>query len=187
MINLLPLDDRKQLRAARTNVLLFRYCIGLVFAAVFVGIATGAIYILMTTMKQSAEVVITDNQAKVANYSTVQAQADDYRKNLSEAQAVFAEEVQFSKLYVELARILPAGTALESLAVEGSSLGTPMELPVKIKGEQQAIDLIAAFKGSAVFSNAASYGTLTMNAGDDKAEYPYVLSVNVTVNKGALK
>lgn len=187
MINLLPLDDRKQLQAARTNVLLMRYSIGLSFAAVFVGLTTLAIYVLLTNMKLTAESTIATNQSRVANFSTVQTQADAYRADLTDAQTVFNDEVQFSKLYLEIARLLPAKTALDSLALDAGTLGSPMELPVKIKGEEQATALITAFRASAIFGNAASYGTLALNSADDKDAYPYVLTVNVTINKGALK
>ena len=187
MINLLPLDDRKQLHAARTNVLLLRYSIGLVFAAVFAGLTTVAIYAILTNMKLTAEATITSNQSRASNFSTVQTQADEYRKNLTNAQTVFNEEIQFSKLYLEIAHLLPANTALDSLVLDSSTIDSPMELPVKIKGEAQATALIASFKSSAVFNNEASYGTLALNTADDKEKYPYVLTVNVKINKGALK
>ena len=187
MINLLPIDDRRQLQAARTNVLLLRYSIGLVLAAVFLGLATIAFYVVLTSMKQSAENVISKNQARVANYSTVQAQADAYKGYLSTAQGIFSQDVNYAKLYLGIARLMPANTALESLTLDGTTLGTPMEIPVKIKGEQQATALVESFRSSPIFNNTASYGTLSMNTGDDKATYPYILTVKVTVNKGALK
>lgn len=187
MINLLPHDDRRQLRAARTNVLLLRYSIGLVFASIFVGLTTVVMYLLLTSLKQSAESVITSNQSKVANFSTVQAQADEYRKNLAAAKTVFDAEIQYSRLYLEISHALPAGTALDVLDLNTSSIGKPIQLPVKIQGEQQAGALLTSFRGSAVFNNTASYGTLTMNTGEDNDKYPYILTVNVTINKGAVK
>lgn len=187
MINLLPMGDRRQLLAARTNVLLLRYTIGLILAALFLGLASVAIYILLTTMKQSADTVISENQSKVANFSTVQSQAEEYKRYLSTAQAAFSEDVQFAKLYLEITRLLPANTALEALTLDAATLNAPMELPVKIKGEEQAIALVESFRSSAIFNNTASYGSLSMNTGDDKAVYPYTLTVKITVNKGALK
>jgi Tfp pilus assembly protein PilN len=186
MINLLPPDDRRQLQAARSNLLLLRYNVGLVFAAIFLGLATLAIYFILTSMHQAAEKNIADNQAKVSNFSTVRAQEESYRKNLTDAKALFDEEIQYSKLYLDIARALPEGTALQSLDLNPAMLGTPQELPVKIRGEKQAEALLTALQSSALFNNAATYGTLTMNTEDDKATYPYIITVNVTLNKGAL-
>ena len=187
MINLLPPDNRRQLRAARSNLLLVRYNVGLTLAAAFLGLVTLAIYFILSGMQQAAEQNIASNQAKVSNFSTVQAEADAYQKSLTEAKSLFDEEIQYSKLYLEIANTLPSGTALDTLELDASTLGTPLELPVKIRGEQQAQALLSAFQSSALFNNTASYGTLSMNTGDDNATYPYIITVKVTINKGAIK
>lgn len=187
MINLLPLDQRRQLRAARTNVLLFRYSIGLVFVAVALGLSVGAGYFLLTNEMKSADTTIASNQSRVGNLSAVQAQADEYRKNLADAKTLLDSEIQYSKIYLELAHIMPEGTALDTLTLDPSKIGAPLTLPVKIKGEQQASSLLTAFRGSTLFNNSASYGALTANAGSDSATYPYVITINVTINKGAIQ
>lgn len=187
MINLLPLDQRRQLRAARTNVLLFRYSIGLVFVAVALGLSVAAGYFLLTNEMKTADATIASNQSRVGSLSAVQAQADEYRKNLADAKTLLDSEIQYSKIYLEIAHIMPEGTALDALALDPSKLGAPLVLPVKIKGEQQATSLLNAFRSSALFNNSASYGSLTANSGADSATYPYIISINVTINKGAIQ
>ena len=187
MINLLPKEQQRQLRAARTNVLLFRYSIGLVFALIFMLLATLAAFVLLTNMKDAAENTISDNQAKVANFSTIQAEADSYRKDLSDAKTLFDSQIQYSKIYLEIARVMPAGTALDSLNLSPSSIGAPLTLPIKIQGERQATSLLSAFQRAAIFNNSASFGALTINTGDDSGTYPYIITINATINKEAIK
>lgn len=187
MINLLPTEQQRQLQAARTNVLLFRYSIGMIFAAVFLALAVLAAFLLLTTMKQGAEVTISNNQARVGNFGTVQVQADSYRKDLSDAKSLFDSEIQYSKLYLAIAQVIPAGTALENLALNPTTVGAPQTIPVKIKGETQASDLLSAFQHAPIFNNSASFGKLTMNTGDDSFTYPYIITINVTINKEAIK
>lgn len=187
MINYLPPDQKKQLRAARTNVLLFRYNIGLIFVASFLTLATLTVFLLLSSEKKAAEDMITANQSRASNFSSVQARADSFRKDLSDAKAIFDNEILYSKIYLEIAGILPAGTALEALDLNESQLGTPLSLSFKIKGEQQAASLLSAFKHSTMFGGAASYGTLKANTGTDSASYPYIISINVTIDKGAVR
>lgn len=187
MINLLPRDQQRQLRAARTNVLLFRYGIGLAFATVALGASVLTGFVLLSTEMKNAENTIASNQARVGNFSSVQIQADDYRKNLAEAKTLLDGEIQYSKIYLELARVMPEGTALESLNLDPAKIGTPLTLPVKIKGEAQATSLLTAFRGSSLFNNSASYGSLTANSGADSGVYPYIITINVTINKGAIQ
>lgn len=187
MINLLPTDYLRQLRAARTNVLLLRYSIGMMLVAVSLGLATLAVFMLMSTLKTTAESTIASNQARVSNFASVQSQADSYRQDLSNAKLLLDNEIRYSKIYLEVARIMPTGTALETLNLNPSNIGAPLSLPIKIMGEKQATSLLSAFRSSAIFSNSASYGALTPNAGSDSGTYPYIITINVTINKGAIK
>jgi hypothetical protein len=187
MINLLPMEQQRQLRAARTNVLLFRYSIGMVLVAAFLGLAVLITFVLLTNMKQAAEKTITDNQSRAGNFSNVQAQADSYRQDLADAKALFDSEVQYSKLYLQIAQTMPAGTALENLALSPTTLGTPQTIPVKIKGEAQAGILLSTFQNAEIFNKSASFGKLTMNTGSDSGVYPYVITINTTINKEAIK
>jgi hypothetical protein len=187
MINLLPADYLRQLRAARTNVLLLRYSIGLILVAISLALATLAVFMLLGSLKTAAQNTIASNQAKVGNFTSVQSQADAYRQDLSDAKLLLDNEILYSKIYLEIARIMPAGTALQSLDLNPSNIGTPLSLPVKIVGERQATSLLSAFRSSAIFSKSASYGALTPNMGTDSTAYPYIITINVTIDKGAIK
>lgn len=183
MINYLPPDQRKQLRAARSNVLLVRYNIGLIFAASFLTLAILAIFLLLTSEKQAAENEITVNQASVGNFSAVQTRADSFRKDLTDAKILLDSEISYSKIYIEISRLIPSGAVLESLALDASKIGTPLSLSLKIKGEQQANNLLTAFKSSTMLGNAARYESLSANTDTDNDTYPYIITINVTINK----
>lgn len=187
MINYLPAEQQKQLRAARSNVLLVRYNIGLIFAAAFLSLAILTIFLLLTNEKKNAEDTIVSNQARVGNFSAVQTQADSFRKNLTDAKTLFDNETDYSKIYLEISRLIPSGAILDSLKLDQAQIGQPMTLSMKIKGEQQATSLLNAFKGSAMFGNAATYESLSANAGTDSGTYPYVIAINVTINKSEVK
>lgn len=187
MINYLPPDQRKQLRAARTNVLLVRYNIGLVFAASFLTIAILAIFLLLTNEKQAAENEIATNQASVSDFSAVQAQADLFRQELANAKTLFDSQISYSKIYLMISSKTPPGAVLEPLTLDPSKIGTPMSLSFRIKGETQARNVLNSFQSSSMFSNTASYESLSANTGEDSGEYPYVITISVTINKSEVQ
>jgi len=184
MINLLPDAQKRQLRAARSNVLLVRYIMALVFVVAFLGIAIFATNFILTSLKKEAEADITANQAKVAGFATVQLQANQFRTSLSRAKTLLDNEIDYSKVIIDTARLLPAGTVLDSLALDQTSFGKPIILSLKVAGQNQAVALRNAFMSSPLYSNV-SFGTLSTNSDADANMYPYKLNLNVTLNKAA--
>src|SRR6266542_973858 len=112
MINLLPQEEKKQFRAARTNTLLIRYNIALIGAMAFLGIAMAVVYIYLGNAKANSEQIITDNKAKASGYAAVESQANIFRSNLAIAKQILGNEVTYSKVILAIANLLPAGTTL---------------------------------------------------------------------------
>lgn len=75
MINLLPPESKRELRAARSNTLLLRYNIFLLGALAFLFLATGIVYVYLSDAKTKAERTVAENQVRTANYSAVERQA----------------------------------------------------------------------------------------------------------------
>lgn len=184
MINLLPDAQKRQLRAARSNVLLVRYIIALIFILAFLGVALFATHLILTSLKNEAEADIAANQAKVSGFGTVQANAAQFRGALTKAKTLLDNEVDYAKVITETAQLLPTGTALDSLQLDQTSFGKPIVLSIQIKGQDQAVALRNAFLSSPLYSNV-SFGTLSINNGADANTYPYTIDLNVTLNKAA--
>lgn len=156
----------------------------MVFVIVFL---TGAIFVtnfLLTSAKSAAETNISENQAKVADFNTVQAQATQFRSSLSKAKGLLDSATKYSKVIVATANLLPSGTAIDKLQLDNTSFGKAMVFIVKVQGESQALALRSAFQSSPLYSNV-SYGKLSTNSDNDSSTYPYTIELNATLNKGA--
>ena len=83
MINLLPVQMKKELRAARSNTLLLRYNILMVVALAFLA---GAIYMTQYSLddtKKDKLAWVQSNNSQVEGYAAVQAKAKEFRDNLA--------------------------------------------------------------------------------------------------------
>lgn len=183
MINLLPPEEKRQLRAARTNSLLLRYNIFLVGAVVFMGLAVGITYVFLSTAKANAEAIISENKTKVADFATVQAEADVFRTNLSIAKQILDNEVIYTDVMLAIAALLPSGTALDKLSLDSQTFGTPTTLSARTTNYEAALRLKDAFQNSPLFTDV-HFQSITSGG---QSPYPLTVNLTVTIKKDAAK
>lgn len=182
MINLLPPDDKKQIRAARVNVLLLRYNTMLGFGIVFLALALAVAYFFLMTSKQAAETTIADNARKEGSYAEVKTQAETFRTQLSSSKSILDGQISYAKAALAIAKLLPEGTALSSLKLDETSFTTPLLLTVKLSNEAAAAQLMKNFQGSSLFSNITK-GKISVGQG----AFPYIMELTVTMSKEAAR
>jgi hypothetical protein len=186
MINLLPPEEKRQLRAAQSNVLLLRYNEALVFAVAFLVIALGVVYVFLNNTSTVAQKTITDNKAKVVDYAPIQAQASQFRANLATAKQILDGEVTYSKVILEIAKLMPSGTVLQNLGLDSSTFGTSTQLIALAKDYPTALSLKDSFQKSTLFSDV-HFDSITSTTGGTDNTYPMVVTLDVTIKKGAAK
>jgi Tfp pilus assembly protein PilN len=184
MINLLPLEEKRQIQAARTNVLLFRYALLTACVMVATGLMVGAGFVIMNTSKAEAEKKIALNASKASSYKSVQAEAETFRANLSTAKTILDKEVNYTKVILAIAQTLPADVTLDNLDLDANTFGTPFVLSAKAKSYDGGLALKSALEKSDVFSNVSLQG-MTIAASD--TGYPVSVQLNVTINKDVAK
>lgn len=188
MINLLPDGYKKEIRAARTNVILLRYnflflgALGLLFAGSL------TVYLFLNGSKMAAEQINRDNVTKSAEYASTQKEAESYRKNLSIAAKILNNEVTYTDRVFDITRLLPKGVILDSLNLNAKEFGTQTLINAHAKDFSSASELKRTFEESSVFSNVHFQVISNEAIGNStNEEYPISISINVTMNKAAKK
>lgn len=181
MINLLPADNIRQLKAARANTILVRY---LFITAALIILLLGAVataYQLLSAQKVAAEDRIIENQAKTTDFATVQQQADAVRSSLSSAKTALDSEIHYSTALLRIASALPTSTRIKSLSLDAQSLTQPMTLETTVTSEEQAYALRTALGQSEyVVPGSVKFGNLTAPGADSP---DYTLEISVTFKK----
>jgi len=183
MINLLPPEQKRQLRAARSNTLLLRYNIAQLGGIVFLSLAIGFTYIYLNTMKTNAEEVINQNREKVTGYASVEAKATEFRANLATAKQILDKEVTYTKVILEISQLLPSGVVLGNLNLDSQTFGTETTLSAQAKDYSRALALKDSFQNSPLFSDVHFQNITNSGASD----YPVTVSLSVTIKKDAAK
>lgn len=189
MINLIPLDDRKQLAAARTNTLLLRYIILIAIVITLLIVEMVGVYFIVSAGKTSNEQIISENEAKTAQYASVKQQATAFQSNLSTAKYIIGKQVPYTTLMLALANNLPSGAVIEKLTIDPTTFGTPSLLTVRTTSYDNAVAVKSALQQAKVGKNnlftSVSFQSVSSSEGD-KTGYPFTAAYNVTYSKEAL-
>jgi len=185
MINLLPPSEKRQIRAAQTNVLLVRYIVVSLLLAVLLIIATTGVYLLMKQSKKSAEETIAQSTAKSANYQQAEHEANVFNQDLATAKSILDKEVHYSKIIVKIAQSLPSGVVLESLTLDSKTFGQPMTLNALGRNYHDALRLKSSLERSSMFSDVRLQ-SVSQNT-SNKDSYGLTIVLSVTINPEVAK
>lgn len=166
MINLLPPNDKKQIRAGLSNTLLIRYCIVSMLLAVPLFLLLGGVYLVMINSKNLAEETIEDSLAKSSEYAEVKSQAQEFNSNLSIAKSILDKEVKYSKIAVAIAQAIPAGMSLENLTLDAQSFGQPMSINARGNTYDDAVTFKNILEQSTTFQDVRLQSVSKREEGD---------------------
>lgn len=181
MINLLPEENKKELRAARMNVVLLRYNILTLAAVGCLLIALAGFYIYLTSTKSNAEAANAENIAKAAEFATTKQEAEEYRKNLATAKQILNNEVNYTSLVFGITELLPKGVVLDNINLSAQDFGNQTSLTAHAKNYDAATALKQNFEQSKMFDNV--YFQTINNESDQSSGYPISITISVKINK----
>ena len=181
MINLLPPEQKKQIRAGQSNVLLFRYCIASLILAVVLGAIVTITYFTMQKSKQTAETALEEGQLKNAQHMSVQQAATEFSNNLAIAKTVLDKEIRYTSVAIKIAQVLPSGVVLDSLQLDAQVFGKPIVLSARGRSYDDAIRLKTAFEQSPLFQDPhlLSVSQSSEEGGDDQS---VTISISVIIS-----
>lgn len=181
MINLLPPEHKRDIRAARTNTLLIRYNLLLVGVLAFLLLAIGVVYVYLSNSKASADMTIKENKEAVAGFAATEQEAQTFRQNLATAKEILDREVNYTDVILNISRALPSGSILTNLSLDASSFGKETTLAAQVKSYDKAIALKDALSQSGLFTDV-HFQSITSSS---NADYPITVNLFVTFKKEA--
>lgn len=181
MINLLPDDYKKELRAARANVVLLRYNIFTLIAVGFLVLSCVVIYLLINENKRTAEEANIANVAKASSYASTRSQAEEYRKNLAITKQILNNEVNYTDVIFAITSLLPSGVVLDGVNLNASDFGNQTNFAAHAKNYDAVAKLKQNFQNSKLFTNVFFQ---TINAAETGSDaYPISVNISVKINK----
>lgn len=183
MINLLPEDQKQEIRSGRVNVVLTRYIIIILLAFAFLVALLGGSYFVLSQTKASAERLVGVNSNKAAAYSSTKAQVDNLSTQLSQTKTILDQEILYSNVLMNIGQQMPAGTVLENISLNSASFtGAPVTLKAYAKTTDAAVALREKFQSAPIFTNV-NFQSVSDSAGIPG--YPVTVSMTLVITKAA--
>lgn len=185
MINLLPIDDKREILAGRTNRILLRYMVSLLVILGVIMIVFVFAYILLFAQKANSEQRIATNEAKVAERADDVAAIDEFTQNLATIKQILAKRAEYSAAVVRIAQATPGGVIIDTVALSPASLTEPQTLSFRAKSESRALALKDSFNASSDYFTDAHFTSVARGEGGEgiEAAYPYTVELTVTFKK----
>ncbi len=148
MINLLPPDQKEQVRYAKLNRLALVY----VRTTVAVVLVLGAIfgYALVQLKKQTDDVTakVTAEKGTIASLNkTFTPKAKDANDRLTAIKYVLATQTRFSGVVADIAKVVPQGVSIDAMTLTGDD-----KAPVRINVTAQSYAAALAFRNALITS-----------------------------------
>lgn len=190
MINLLPPDNKKDIRAGYANVIIVRYIVLVLVAfGVLAGIV-GVAYVTQANLRVTAQERVDNAAENTGAYETTKQEAETFRTNLATAKQILDKELKYSELIIAIAKALPDNVYLDTLSLDAETLGEPVSLTASAKTIKDAQKLKASFEQNSDLFSDVHYESIAPQAqsGEDRSSsaYPIKVSISVTIKKDAL-
>lgn len=188
MINLLPPERSKQLNAARQNTLLLRYVIGTLIVLGLVVAVHIAAFALLKTSEMSNITTYEANEEEISNLQAIRDQSEEYAKNLQTAKAIFDSKIPYADASVALAKQLPEGTIIQSIALSPDLIGEPTTLTASAASYEAGLLLRDRLDSSEIAENVSIASINDGRApGSEDGGYPFTIILNLTYTDALLQ
>lgn len=184
MINLLPDQDKAEIRAGRANNILIRYVVAIAAILVVMAIEFGGSYYMIDATRQRADAAIAENQANSQDLIEQQATVTEFRNNLATTKQILDKQVDYSQIILRIASSIPGGVIIDQLSLDSTTFNTETTLSARAKNEATALRLKDALDASPYFTNVY-FNTITIDPGN--TAYPQVINLSVTYTQELTK
>lgn len=181
MINLMPDTKRKDIEAARLNVLLVRFNIILVALLALICVIYAIFYLELTRNQSVAKENKGTSQMQTSSYSKDQSAIAEYAQNLTTAKLIFENTISYTSLITSMTELLPSGVVLDSINLQEDTIGKQTVFSAHVKTYAKASELRDRFQKSKVFSDVRLVSISDSGAAD--TNYPYSVTINATINR----
>lgn len=141
MINLLPREKLRQLKAAQQNTLFIRYTTLSMISLVATVIIFGVTFIFLKAAEHQGNMTAEQNTTKLASYSSVRQEAKDYENNLKVAKHLLDQNIPYTNALLNIASAIPQNTILQSITLSPASVKSPFTLNARTVSYEGAIKL----------------------------------------------
>lgn len=138
MINLLPSETKKQIRAARINNIVIKCLSVIVVAMIILGGACSAVYYLISKQdsENNTQTNISSQSEIDSQYDTALTKATNIDNDLQKTKNILGSQIKFSKIILAIAANLPSGVTLDSVSMQYDNINSGTAIQIDAHGDK---------------------------------------------------
>lgn len=188
MINLLNPKTKSQIRAARLNSVLIKYCFFLGGTAILVIIIFAVGFLITYSARLDAEQRKLSSEQAAAIYSNTKSEAEDFASDLSQAKTILSSNLSFYSMLTKISAVVPPGVILSNLSLGSSSLDAPITISARGSSYESILSLKNSLIESSIFSSVNLSSVKDGETSDDLSDrYPIDAILSATFSKDFLE
>ncbi len=168
MINLLPLENRKQIRASFYNVVLGRLILIFLVATLIIGMIFGLSYMTLQEEEQSLANRVKDINDKSSSFNKVKKESEQIAKDLESAKSIFDEQKHYSVFLADLAKSLPEDVAISDIIISPNILKKPAVVTIRAVNDNKIIETKRKMEESNLIELISIDSIITAKDNDDE-------------------
>lgn len=185
MINLLPPESKKQIRAARNNHVIRRYYQLVLTSAALLAIVFAVGFKVTFDQENSYLAIKAQNDKEVAKFQDVRKAAQDFSSDLDVAKTILASDIRLSETITGIASVIPSGVILSNLSLNTQdTTNAPLNISARAKTYEAAVALKNSLEGSPIFENVSLQNAVTTLPEDATTTmYPVAVTLSAKFSK----
>lgn len=165
MINLMPDEHKKQLKAAKLNVSLLNYFLVLLGAGVFLVFILYGSGVLLRQTEESAKQLIEANDTKADVFSETQTQIQELSGKLSDARTILDGQRSYSKILATIGQGMTPGTVIDEVSLTPAAIaGEPFVATIFATTSTATVELQESLERSGAFQSVSISSIAQSNA-----------------------
>lgn len=181
MINLLPPETKKQIKAARVNSLLIKYLIVSLSAFGFIILSCLMLYVIL--INTATPKSTTSSIPSGSDSESLKNQIDGMYTSFSSAKSIIQQEISFSSIITTLGANLPDNVIIEKISLSKSNIGTPVSLSAKAKTSNDMAKVKDSLQKNTMFTAVEIKSQETATSAS--TDYPVTATISLVINRSA--
>ena len=182
MINLMPDEQKRQLKAARLNVSILNYFLILLGAAAFLLLVLYGSGALLRQTEESARQLIDANDTKADVFNSTQTQITELSTKLNDAKSVLDTQRSYSNILQTIGKGMTQGTVIDELPLTPAAIaGEPFVATVYATTSTATVELQESLERTGIFTSVAISSITDSNI---VSGYPVTASMTLSLKPG---
>jgi hypothetical protein len=176
MINLLPNQDKQEIQAARTNIILVNYIIFVVIAIMFLAVSYISTYSLLDSIKKSSENSIRNSNSTNSSLNV--------GVSIATAKGIFNRQLPYSDIIMGIGKSLPFGVEVDRISLNNDNLLTsPLQIDFRAISLRATPELVANLQKSPMFYEPSCRPAILSEG--NSPNYPVLIPCTMQVHRKA--